>query len=51
MVAVEGTVELDKQVALKIAYKAKSDVLHGMIKEDIYLEVFGRLFMNARAKL
>ncbi|KAG0283824.1 hypothetical protein BGZ97_008403 [Linnemannia gamsii] len=48
---VEGTVELGKQVALKIAPKAKSGVFYGMIKEDMYPEISERLMMNAQAKL
>ncbi|KAG0044934.1 hypothetical protein BGZ83_009807 [Gryganskiella cystojenkinii] len=45
---VEPTVELAKKVALKIAPKAKSGSIYGMIKEEMYPEVSSRLMMNAK---
>ncbi|KAF9583527.1 hypothetical protein BGW38_009267 [Lunasporangiospora selenospora] len=44
---VDGTVELAKQVALRIAPKAKAGVFIGMIKEDMYPEISSRLMANA----
>lgn len=45
---VEPTFELAKQVSLKIAPKAKSGSIVGMIKEDMYPEISSRLMMNAK---
>ncbi|KAF9932786.1 hypothetical protein FBU30_007293 [Linnemannia zychae] len=45
---VEGTLELAKQIALKIAPKAKSGSCYALIKEDMYPEISQRLMMNAK---
>ncbi|KAF9094086.1 hypothetical protein BGX29_005706 [Mortierella sp. GBA35] len=45
---VDNTVELAKKVALKIAPKAKSGAIYGMIKEEMYPEISERLMMNAK---
>ncbi|KAF9582011.1 hypothetical protein BGW38_000773 [Lunasporangiospora selenospora] len=47
---VEGTFELAKQVALKLAPKAKAGAFFGMIKEDMYPEASSYL-MSGKAKL
>ncbi|KAF9079077.1 hypothetical protein BGX27_007107, partial [Mortierella sp. AM989] len=44
---VDGTFELAKQVALKIAPKAKSGSIYSLLKEDMYPEVTSRLMANA----
>lgn len=46
----EGTFELAKQLALKLAPKAKAGVYFGMIKEDMYPEVTS-LLLYGRPKL
>ncbi|KAG0086991.1 hypothetical protein BGZ93_004295 [Podila epicladia] len=45
---VEPTVALAKEVALKIAPKAKCGSIYAMIKEDMYPEASSFLMMNAR---
>ncbi|KFH63858.1 hypothetical protein MVEG_10551 [Podila verticillata NRRL 6337] len=45
---VEPTVALAKEVALKIAPKAKCGSIFALIKEDMYPEVSSRLMMNAK---
>lgn len=45
---VEPTIELAKQVALKIAPKAKCGSIYTLIKEDMYPEISSRLMMNAK---
>ncbi|KAG0037975.1 hypothetical protein BGZ83_003247 [Gryganskiella cystojenkinii] len=47
---VEPTFELAKQVALKIAPKAKSGSIYAMIKENMYPEISLRLMMNTNLK-
>ncbi|KAF9361119.1 hypothetical protein BGX26_005748 [Mortierella sp. AD094] len=44
---IEGTLEQAKQVALKIAPKAKSGSIYSLIKEDMYPEITSRLLANA----
>lgn len=43
---VEATFELSKQVARKIAPKAKSGSIYQLIKEDMYPEVTSRLMVG-----
>ncbi|KAF9400144.1 hypothetical protein BGZ94_005538 [Podila epigama] len=45
---VEATFETAKKVAAKIAPKAKSGSIYGMIKEDMYPEVSSRLMIGAK---
>jgi len=45
---IDGTFALAKQVALKIAPKAKSGSIYTLIKEEMYPEISSRLMMNAK---
>ncbi|KAI8602838.1 ClpP/crotonase-like domain-containing protein [Dissophora ornata] len=45
---IDSTFELAKQVALKIAPKAKSGAIYALIKEDMFPEISSRLMMNAK---
>ncbi|KAF8925347.1 hypothetical protein BGZ58_000880 [Dissophora ornata] len=45
---IDSTFELAKQVALKIAPKAKSGAVYALIKEDMFPEISSRLMMNAK---
>ncbi|KAG0368669.1 ClpP/crotonase-like domain-containing protein [Gamsiella multidivaricata] len=45
---VDATFELAKQVACKLAPKAKSGSIYALIKEDMYPEISSRLMLNAK---
>lgn len=45
---IDATFEQAKLIALRIAPKAKSGSIYGMIKEDMYPEVTSRLLVNAK---